>query len=29
LQLLPGIGLLFVIGYAGKLIEQAIRDYGK
>ncbi len=29
LQLLPGIGLLFVIGYAGKLIEQAIRDYGR
>ncbi len=28
LRLLPGIALLFVIGYAGKLIEQAIRNYG-
>ncbi len=29
LRLLPGIILLFTIGYAGKVIEQAIRDYGK
>jgi uncharacterized integral membrane protein (TIGR00698 family) len=29
LQLLPGVGLLFVLGYLGKLVEQLIRDYGK
>jgi len=29
LELLPGIALLFVIGYAGKLIEQSIDAYGK
>src|SRR4051812_4355214 len=29
LRLLPGIALLFGIGYAGKLTEQALRDYGK
>jgi uncharacterized integral membrane protein (TIGR00698 family) len=29
LSLIPGVLLLFVIGYAGKLIEQAIKDYGK
>jgi uncharacterized integral membrane protein (TIGR00698 family) len=28
-RLLPGIGLLVVIGYAGKLTEAALRDYGK
>ena len=27
--LLPGIGLLFVVGYAGKVIEQSIARYGK
>ena len=27
--LLPGIGLLAVVGYAGKFIEQAIARYGK
>ena len=29
LRLLPGIALLFAIGYAGKLTEQLLRDYGK
>jgi uncharacterized integral membrane protein (TIGR00698 family) len=29
LRLLPGIGLLFAIGYAGKWTEQAISAYGK
>jgi len=29
LELLPGIGLLFIIGYGGKLIEQSIAAYGK
>jgi uncharacterized integral membrane protein (TIGR00698 family) len=29
IELLPGIALLFVIGYAGKLIEQIIGAYGK
>ena len=29
LGLLPGIGLLFVVGYAGKWIEQSIARYGK
>jgi uncharacterized integral membrane protein (TIGR00698 family) len=29
LSLIPGVLLLFVIGYAGKLIEQGIKDYGK
>lgn len=29
LRLLPGIVLMFAIGYVGKLIEQGIRDYGK
>ena len=29
LRLLPGIALLFVIGYAGKLAEVIVRDYGK
>ncbi len=28
-RLLPGIALLFAIGYAGKLTEQLLRDYGK
>src|SRR2546425_5218385 len=28
-RLLPGIALLFVIGYAGKVAEQVLRDYGK
>lgn len=28
-ELLPGIGLLFIIGYGGKLIEQSISAYGK
>src|SRR5512147_1224900 len=28
-NLIPGVLLLFVIGYAGKLIEQGIKDYGK
>jgi len=27
-RLLPGVALLFVIGYAGKLIEQGIRNFG-
>jgi uncharacterized integral membrane protein (TIGR00698 family) len=27
--LLPGIALLFAVGYAGKLIERAIANYGK
>ncbi|MFN8495613.1 MAG: putative sulfate exporter family transporter [Caldilineaceae bacterium] len=27
-QLIPGVVLLFVIGYLGKLTEQAIRNYG-
>jgi uncharacterized integral membrane protein (TIGR00698 family) len=29
LQLLPGILLLFGIGYLGKIIELAVKDYGK
>ena len=29
LGLLPGIALLFVVGYAGKVIEQGIARYGK
>src|SRR5499427_938376 len=29
LELIPGIGLLFIIGYGGKLIEQSISAYGK
>ena len=29
LELLPGIVLLFVIGYAGKLTEQGIKDFSK
>jgi uncharacterized integral membrane protein (TIGR00698 family) len=29
LELIPGVLLLFVIGYAGKLAEQAIREYGR
>jgi uncharacterized integral membrane protein (TIGR00698 family) len=29
IRLLPGIGLLALIGYAGKLTEAALRDYGK
>src|SRR6185369_3315284 len=28
-QLIPGILLLFVIGYAGKLTESLIKSYGK
>src|SRR5437660_8853884 len=28
-RLLPGIALLFVVGYAGKVTEQLLRDYGK
>ena len=27
-RLLPGIALLFVIGYAGKVTEQVLRNYG-
>src|SRR5438132_13930440 len=27
-RLLPGIALLFVIGYAGKVTEQLLRSYG-
>jgi len=29
LALLPGIGLLLVIGYLGKLAEEGVRAYGK
>src|SRR3954468_23311343 len=29
LRLAPGVALLFGIGYAGKLTEQLLRDYGK
>src|SRR5205807_578651 len=29
LRLLPGVALLFSIGYAGKLTEGLLRDYGK
>ncbi|MBX3086582.1 MAG: putative sulfate exporter family transporter [Anaerolineae bacterium] len=29
LELIPGILLLFVIGFAGKLTEQGIKDFGK
>ncbi len=29
LRLLPGVALLFVIGYAGKLLEQGARDFGR
>lgn len=29
LGLLPGIALLFVVGYAGKFVEQSIARYGK
>ncbi|HWE23415.1 MAG TPA: putative sulfate exporter family transporter, partial [Myxococcales bacterium] len=28
-RLLPGVALLFVVGYAGKVTEQLLRDYGK
>lgn len=28
-SLMPGVLLLFVVGYAGKLAEQAFKDYGK
>ena len=28
-QILPGVLLLFVIGYAGKLTETFIKSYGK
>src|SRR5207253_4893601 len=28
-RLLPGVALLFAIGYAGKLSEALLRDYGK
>src|SRR2546428_6127001 len=28
-RLLPGVALLFSIGYAGKLSEALLRDYGK
>lgn len=28
LKLLPGVALLFAIGYAGKLTEAALHDYG-
>src|SRR3954470_18188686 len=28
-RLLPGVALLFAIGYAGKLAEALLRDYGK
>jgi uncharacterized integral membrane protein (TIGR00698 family) len=28
-RLLPGLALLFAIGFAGKLVEAGIRDYGK
>src|SRR3984893_8790221 len=29
IDLLPGLALLFAIGFAGKLIEQSIAAYGK
>src|SRR5947199_110910 len=29
LRLLPGVALLFAIGYAGKVTEALLRDYGK
>src|SRR6266446_3925056 len=29
LRLLPGVALLFTIGYAGKLAETLVKDYGK
>src|SRR5438132_1953551 len=29
LRLLPGVALLVALGYAGKLAEQLLRDYGK
>jgi uncharacterized integral membrane protein (TIGR00698 family) len=29
ISLIPGVILLFIIGYAGKLIQQGIKDYGK
>jgi hypothetical protein len=29
LRLVPGVALLFALGYAGKLAEQLLRDYGK
>jgi uncharacterized integral membrane protein (TIGR00698 family) len=29
LRLLPGVALLFAIGYAGKLTEAVLREYGK
>ena len=29
IELLPGLALLFAIGFSGKLIEQAINGYGK
>src|SRR6201997_1335622 len=28
-RLLPGIALLLTVGYAGKITEQLLRDYGK
>src|SRR3954463_14822857 len=28
-RLIPGVALLFAIGYAGKLIEAALKEYGK
>src|SRR5438046_8870039 len=29
LRLLPGVALLFAIGYLGKVTEALLRDYGK
>jgi uncharacterized integral membrane protein (TIGR00698 family) len=29
LELLPGVALLFIVGYVGKLTEQFIKDFGK
>ena len=29
IELLPGLALLFAIGFSGKLIEQTINGYGK
>ena len=29
LRLVPGVALLFALGFLGKLTEQALRDYGK
>src|SRR5690349_12690066 len=28
-QLIPGVLLLFIIGYAGKIAETALRDFGR